>query len=386
MRWNGGSFGSYGPARENFHVLRCLVLPPSERPLLRRPRVRQVGLELDGFQEWLRGPSISVVPKRGSLQLLAPLSRKSSFSIPGGRIVLAHELDSHGAGRSAVYDVTLRRKTTLKLRYESLSTLQSAVDLTTRVEDLLVLLTDVERGVPWPTLKIFGVQGGAELFYLRSKRTMGEVRWHDCWTNVPGLGSDFPKIFGNWLKMIPEYGPVFHLYSGGRRGETLYIENRFMNLIWGLEAFHRKCFPQSVSSRLTAKIERVLARVDVRDREWLARRLANVGEPPLADRLKELFKRLPISIPSTILSGFCERCAQMRNNISHFGGVNKGASYNDLLKELNVAAYPLGNLYHSLILLEIGLPGDQLHKIFHEGPVGARVRMAFNVAGLAYSK
>ena len=37
-----------------------------------------------------------------------------------------------------------------------------------------------------------------------------------------------------------EFGPGFYLYLGTRRGMALYAEHSFVNLIWGLEAFHRK--------------------------------------------------------------------------------------------------------------------------------------------------
>ena len=47
----------------------------------------------------------------------------------------------------------------------------------------------------------------------------------------------FGAIWSRWKAMRDEFGPGFYLYLGLRRGMAMYIEHRFVNLIWGLEAF-----------------------------------------------------------------------------------------------------------------------------------------------------
>ncbi|MDA9393123.1 hypothetical protein WN73_21680 [Bradyrhizobium sp. CCBAU 45394] len=49
----------------------------------------------------------------------------------------------------------------------------------------------------------------------------------------------FGDIWSNWKQKREEFGPGFYLYLGTRRGLSLYPEHRFVNLIWGIEAFHR---------------------------------------------------------------------------------------------------------------------------------------------------
>ncbi len=68
----------------------------------------------------------------------------------------------------------------------------------------------------------------------------------------------------------------------------LYIENRFINLIGGLEAFHRRKYAAvPIPDKLQTKIKRVLDQIKAtKDKRWLKLILsrAHVDEPDLAFR------------------------------------------------------------------------------------------------------
>jgi hypothetical protein len=89
-----------------------------------------------------------------------------------------------------------------------------------------------------------------------------------------------------------------------------------VNLIWGIEAFHRKRNTASESTPLSAKMRRIIDQVKAKkDKKWLENRLRYAGEPALEDRIFHAFKALPIGLDRDRLRAFSKSCADYRNDI-----------------------------------------------------------------------
>ena len=98
---------------------------------------------------------------------------------------------------------------------------------------------------------------------LGTKAASPPPKAHECVTNFVQLRERFGDIWSNWKKKREVFGPGFYLYLGTRRGIRLYIENRFANLVFGLEAFNRRKYPPAIAAKLDAKIERIVAQVSL---------------------------------------------------------------------------------------------------------------------------
>ncbi len=86
-----------------------------------------------------------------------------------------------------------------------------------------------------------------------------------------------------------------------------------------------------------------------------------------------------MGLENTRLRTFADRCAKLRNDISHFGGERRGgASYNDFLLELHEHGEALGALYHVLLLHEIGIDEKILKRTVFDawGSFGIKVHFA----------
>ena len=173
---------------------------------------------------------------------------------------------------------------------------------------------------------------------------------------------NFGERFNYFLKSHDRFGPAFHLYLGVHRQEGLYVEHKFANLIWGLEALHRRGSILLSNSALQAKIDRVLQQISrPSDRKWLKRTLSARTEPSLEDRIFELFSNLPLNIDNNKLKEFSRRCARRRNDLSHFGGVRERRDeYSDFVLDIMHLSNALGILYHAKILQEIGIENDHI--------------------------
>jgi hypothetical protein len=164
----------------------------------------------------------------------------------------------------------------------------------------------------------------------------------------------------------------------------LYIEHRFVNLVWGIEAFHRRKLVSPGPTRIQEKVERIVNQITrPKDRKWLAKRLENAHEPTLEERIFQVLSTVPLGLDPERLRKFSMECAKLRNDISHFGGDrHEGRSYNDFIRDTDDKAEALSTLYHLLLLHEIGIDEAILKWWVFEGFKSYPIKYHFVQAGL----
>ena len=91
------------------------------------------------------------------------------------------------------------------------------------------------------------------------------------------------------------------------------------------------------------------------DRRWIRGKLLHACEPSLAERLSELFIALPIGVDHELLRKFATTCAQLRNDIAHYGGLRSRTASASFLRDTSLKNEVVGYLYHMTLLSEIGL-------------------------------
>ncbi|MGC8532463.1 MAG: HEPN domain-containing protein [Acidiphilium sp.] len=188
-------------------------------------------------------------------------------------------------------------------------------------------------------------------------------------------------IINNWLEKREMFGPGIFLYLGTRRGIESYLENKFSNLVIGLEALHRAIGKNQKSDKVREKVDRIMHDVVLPgDKRWLKNVLK--AEPSLAERISDLFGTLPVSIAPEYLTKFADSCARLRNDLSHFGTTREKTSYEQFAHDTNKITRALGILYHLKILQEIGVPDALLTWIFTDGFTSYQIQADLWLAGL----
>jgi hypothetical protein len=155
-------------------------------------------------------------------------------------------------------------------------------------------------------------------------------------------------------------------------------------LVWGLESLHRRrAQPARGAEKLQAKIARILSQIEKeKDKKWLERQLEHAGEPSLEQRIFETLEGLPLDLDKDNLRKFAAGCADKRNEISHYGGRRHEGNYDNELEELHKKSEALSNLYHLLLLREIGIDDERLHMIAARGLRSYGIKSSFVQVGL----
>ena len=383
---NGGRFASNGMSYEGYMALNCIVGQEPFPSTMESLSVRSLWLDLEGLGEWLRLGAISLQQSESTITAIYSKPEDASYSVDDGTISIKSRPDVQFPGYSRGSSLSLKEKPTLVYNLNAAEMLDAALVRFSEVEDFFILLTGSAYGMDWPWVSFSG-KATYRWYFMRSKNkeTATAPRYYECWTNFPSLRDTFGKLWSAWKTKRETFGPGFYLYFGTRRGVTLFPENRFMNLIWGIEALDRKNNAAAASDDYLEKIARIVEQVtDNRDKTWLQGKLRYAYEPNLEDRIFRSFEQLPLGLENKRLRRFAKSCADRRNEISHHGGHVKiaGESYGDFVIDIDQKSDALSTLYHALLLHEIGIDGSILKWWIYEGFRSYPIKVNFVRNGL----
>lgn len=262
--------------------------------------------------------------------------------------------------------------------------LEEAIKLSIKVEELMILITDSERGTYYPEFKDKIKSSSMNVYYPRSPRHVEEIYRQKCWIQFHDCIDNFGNILDAYIRKSKELGPEFHLYLASRRGVKLYAEHRFMNFIWGLESLHRRSYSYETNLGLKEKISRIIKDISLqKDKRWFRNQTKWIGEPNLSDRLLHVIGDLDLPVNSDQLKNFAQKCASRRHDISHFGGDRDSAPYDEFSEEIVKLTIGLDVLYHAVLLLQIGVSAEHIRKLFKNQ---YRIKKMLESAGITLSE
>ena len=384
-----------GRVSETFNAGFCLIgnsATPLDPPSFSFSRL---SISLKGLEEWRRNESISVnAPQEDGLdhsQIVNWAIEQKEYSIESGRICLRTDIHCNGWDAVKTRDITFHQYDWLDYAPEAPTSPELLKQEFGRIEEFLALLIGNYYNLDWPLIST-GESGSIEsytLYFFRNKGAASPLEIQDLWTIFPQIREQFGVLYETAKRIRQEYGAGFYLRLAALRSASMYIEHRFMNLIWGIEQLHRTLHPDAKGpssdyetiQNLFGKIQEQL---NADSRRWFKRQLEFATEPQLKQRIVESFAGLPWQIESASLNRFAERCAARRNDISHYGGPRKDKkeSYEDFLLDLMKLSDGLSYLYHAALLQGIGLDANTLRQCLTNMPIGWRIRAGLVQAGL----
>lgn len=360
---NGGTFNTGGISYDRFSATNCLV-GSAEFPRRKRSlQFNSLAVDLIGYEEWLRLGSIYISRTKSKIVAKHSKPKDHSYRLSDATLAVRHFISGPYLGKHRRHDLSLRESVTLKFRPKQSMSLEQVRSELHYLQDLFVLLTDTHHLLDWPTVSLSGSKEQYTLYFLRGAHSSEPPSWQDCPTNFVLLRATFGEIFATWRAKRERFGAGFYSYLGTRRGMALYAENRFANLVWGLEAFHRTKQSDAKASATSAG-QPTVAKAEQRTNIPLpeVKRKPRNGEPSLRQRLHAIFHDLPLDFRDNSVDNFAKECADRRNDIFHFGGERKQDGRMDFILELDRKSDALTYLYHLVILREIGVDDDTIRR------------------------
>ncbi len=334
---NGGQLSTNGISYERYIAGQCLVADGLLKPPV-TSAFKEIIVPLVGFEEWLRLAAIKVTSSKRMVSVKYKRPKDAVYPIVDGKLSIHFESNGDSSGAVFGTALSLRETASVALRFRKPLTLKDLIAQYHLLEDLLLLLTGSDHTLDWPWVAT-NKANQYRLYFQKpgSKAASPPPKAHECCTNFVELRERFGDIWSSWKEKREAFGPGFYLYLGTRRGVRLYVENRFVNLVFGLEAFHRKKYPRTEATKIDEKIDRIVAQVSLmKDKKWLTNLLEHAkDQPPLGQRIYATLRGIPLGLDDARLRSFAETCAKLRNDISHFGGQRHNETpYNDFIHDL----------------------------------------------------
>ena len=81
---------------------------------------------------------------------------------------------------------------------------------------------------------------------------------HDMLFGFGKIQNDAEERINKWIKAYKQIDPAFDLYFSAKRGEQQYLDEKFLTLIRGLEAYHKRKFDRRLYIPLKQRIKGII--------------------------------------------------------------------------------------------------------------------------------
>ena len=187
-----------------------------------------------------------------------------------------------------------------------------------------------------------------------------EIYRHNMLFTFEEIQSNIENIINNWVKGYEQFAPAFHLYFWARKNAYPYLEVRFLSLIQGLEAYHRRASDEKEMDEIEFEklIENLIELCPGERKEWLRGKLKYGNEVSLRKRIKRLIE------PFKDLFGNKEkrkklinRIVDTRNDLTH------RSSDSEDIEDLWILCQKMETLFQLHFLLLIGFSQEEIRSI-----------------------
>jgi ApeA-like protein/HEPN superfamily Apea-like protein len=264
-----------------------------------------------------------------------------------GRVKLAFGWKPAG---DPIHGISFRQWAGIRIEYDQMQKFDTIRKDIGRIQDLVTLCIDAPTAMDSlilqrPDIRVKVLSGEVTDFEQPIEFIAQPLRYVDPQEHKPRhrhqmlLG--FEELGGleaiaRWLDASQVFQRALDSFMSIRHARQMYAENRFLNVTFAAEAFHRivtSGAPYMDEEAFTGLFNVYLANTSEEHHEWLRGRIEHGNEPPLGKRLRQLAARAGAATRPLI--GKRDRWAytlsQVRNELTHIGPDSKEFYGEDLL-------------------------------------------------------
>jgi len=305
-----------------------------------RMRFDSVTVELGGLPSWIRFKDMVEVWNHEEksaaplyqLQFTPSSEQSASFSRGELSVVSLWETEGRGGddGRAG-----MRQWPAIKLAYSDLQPFRDIETDIRHVHDLVTLCMDTYVAVDRVSLRNSSVRarniGGGEFDFPQAieyvtqpiRYTSPEERKvineHRMFLTFAGAGG--VSTLAGWIDVAPRFHRALMSMMSVQHARHMYMENRFLNVAFAAEAFHRELYDEShmEPAEHAALLKSYLDKTPPEHHEWLDGKLSFANSPPFRKRLIKLARSSRPSISEVIhnLDNWARIVTSVRNDLTH---------------------------------------------------------------------
>ncbi len=260
-----------------------------------------LSVEYSHLEEWagVSGFALQMPhdPKAHPFTIEHQIPERISFSVGEIRISLRFGA-RHKHSSLLVREASIIQYAYVMVEFPEKRALDDLLEITYRIQNFLSF------GVRSPIypLSVRGIvasgeEANVEIHYRSLGRTGSTDKVHpvDMLFTLQDLPGGLDRALGTWLERSEVLDPVYRLYLGTVYNPNAFLEQRFLNLVQALEAYHRRAMPTTdlPEAQHERRKEEILEAVPERHREWLEGKLEYSNEPSLGRRLKDIIRKYP---------------------------------------------------------------------------------------------
>lgn len=309
---------------------------------------RKINVKYHNLDEWI---GISGIQEHYNSQdntiLISYLLPESKILFNNDQLKISINFSSHLKG-NLLTERTILHNTYFEIYSENGITLEYFLDLSYKLQNLITLALGSSS---YPTMiEMEHEDKNVKMFFKLPfiSNAPKKVNVDNMLIRFSDLYESNPNFLHNWLERSELLKPVVDAYFGTIYHEQMYLEQKMLRLVQGLESYHRRTIrneeiPQDEHEK---RVQLILDSVEHEQyKEWLKDRLAYSNEPNLRKRLNEIW-----NLNKKILGSFLNRKTREYYIDKTVVTRNYHVHYNESLSEKALKGY---DLYKLTVLLQI---------------------------------
>ena len=210
---------------------------------------------IDGIDEWIGQADIDVEKRVQGQHISFQHPEPVSFNLPNG-MELSITFNQERSGAMSPREDRITQRTYFKLVSQDARELDDFISIVKKVINFLcfaigdiVCLDNMSATVDGSFQEVLfqnfvrdetrmlpiGIYYFSQ-FYSKGQPRVGFNRLFE----FEQIQNDAERVINNWIKSYKQYDSAFRLYFLAKMGEQTYLEERFLTLVQGLEAYHQR--------------------------------------------------------------------------------------------------------------------------------------------------
>ena len=367
-----------GPSKSFIHVTRAFIgvhYDEGERPVF-----NALTFSVEGIDEWvgISGINVDRIEQRTATVSYQPQKNIPLYLGNGMKLLITFHWSLPGF--PTVKEARISQKTYLQLVSDDERELNDFISVVYKITNFLCFAMDqtVSLDSMWATSNELRQDTGegktkpiridvycSSWPYSKDEPKINRGRLFE----FREIQTEAATIITNWIEAYETIAPALNLYFLAKMGMQTYLEERFMALVQGLEAFHRRtCDEKRMDkSQFDELVKNLIDKCPVEHEEWLATKLVYGNELSLRKRLKRIVKPFKDIIGNkTKRNNLINRILNTRNYLTHYDLSLESEAVKG--EELGALCLKMELLFQLHILKFIGFSREQIDSIVANCP------------------